>query len=245
MSPGTGRRTRRVVALTATSAMLAAVIGAAAHARLGGDRSTVDPPAEGPAAAEVPAAAPPSAGAMPDDVTWAEVCGLHLPASTQFGPRDTEAGRARGFAHEPAGAVLAALHLTARVSPQTGPHVFVPTLREQVTGPDAAAFADAVHTGYEQTREARQVPYGQPLCPIYASVRGYRLDSYADAAATVRLLIEAPGEGGPRMAAALVALAWLGGDWQLVAPPRGDWATVRTILPSSAAANFTPLPARR
>ncbi len=181
----------------------------------------------------------------PIDLTWTTVAGLDLPVSRQAGPRDLAGGLAKGFSQTPAGAVLAALHLVVRTSPQVGPQVWGPTLREQVVGPDTAAYADAVEQGYETAREQLQISYGEPLGRIYASIRGVRVDAYSPQAASLRLLIEAPGgDGGLARAAAVVQVSWSGTDWQLIAPPRGDWATVRVLVPAEVARAYTPLPGR-
>jgi hypothetical protein len=192
-----------------------------------------------PAGTQAPPAGDVLAGGQ---VTWIASCGVELPVSARYGPRHRDGGRAAGFAREPGGAVLAALHLVVRVSPQTGPYVFIPTVQEQVTGPDTGRFAYEIHTQYEQLHTAAGVPYGQPLCPIYGRLAGFVLDSYHDRAASLRLLIEAPGpQGAPQLAAVLVQVSWVDGDWRLVAPPRGDWSTVRTLLPATAVDQYTPL----
>jgi hypothetical protein len=183
--------------------------------------------------------------AWPTDLTWITVAGLDLPVSATAGPRDLAGGRARGFSQTPAGAVLAALHLLVRSSPQVGPRVWEPTLREQVVGPDVAAYTDAVNQDYETARERLQVPYGEPLGRIYASIGGVRVDAYSPQAASLRVLIEAPGgDGGIARAATVVQVSWSGTDWQLIAPPRGDWSTVRVLISADLAAGYTPLPGR-
>jgi hypothetical protein len=179
----------------------------------------------------------------PADLTWITVAGLDLPVSATAGPFDLAGGRARGFAQTPAGAVFAALHLLVRTSPQVGPRVWEPALREQVVGPDFEAYVDAVRVDYETAREQVQVPYGEPLGRIYASIGGVRIDAYGPQAASLRLLIEAPGsDGSLARAATVVQVSWSGTDWQLIAPPSGDWARVRVLI--SATAGFTPLPGR-
>ena len=239
----------------AAAALVAVVLASALHARPG------DP---GPGSAPPPVVAPTPAGtgdpplpATPSrlpadvalggaDVTWQRLCGIDLPVSARHGPHQRDGDRAFGFANTPAGAVLAGLHLSVRVSPQLGPDVFVPTLAEQVTGPDAAVLAHQVHTQYEQLQQQAQAQYGQQVCPIYGRFAGLLLDSHTATAASLRLLIEAPGaDGGPQLASVLVQLSWIDGDWRLVAPPRGDWARVRTLLPASAAGDYRPLPAGR
>jgi hypothetical protein len=60
----------------------------------------------------------------------------------------------------------------------------------------------------------------------------------------MRVLIEAPTGTGTARAAALVQVAWVDGDWRLVAPPNGDWSTVRAPVPAHAVTEYTPLPVR-
>ncbi|MFI7025136.1 hypothetical protein ACIBMZ_20705 [Micromonospora sp. NPDC049900] len=183
--------------------------------------------------------------AWPTDLTWITVAGLDLPVSAAAGPRNFAAGRARGFAQTPSGAVLAALHLLVRTSPQVGPRVWEPTLREQVVGPDVAAYIDAVTRNYALAQEQLQIPYGDPLSPIYASIAGVRIDSYGPHAASMRLLIEAPdGSSGVARAATVVQVSWTGTDWSLIAPPRGDWSTVRALVGPAVTRSYTPLPGR-
>jgi hypothetical protein len=183
--------------------------------------------------------------AWPTDLSMVTVAGVDLPVSAQDGPRLRPAGLATGFSQTPAGAVLAAMHLVVCASPQVGPAVWEPTLREQVVGPDAAAFADTVRQDYEETRERLQIPYGEPLGRIYGAIRGVRVDAYSPQAASLRLLIEAPdGNGGIARAAAVVQVSWSGTDWQLIAPPRGSWASVRVLIPPTLVGTFTPVPGR-
>lgn len=181
----------------------------------------------------------------PDDLSIVTVAGVDLPVSAHDGPRERPAGRAKGFSQSPAGAVLAAMHLVVCTSPQVGPAVWQPTLRDQVVGPDAAAFADAIQRDYDEARERLQVPYGEPLGRIYGAIRGVRVDAYGPQAASLRLLIEAPdGNGGLARAAAVVQVSWSGTDWQLIAPPRGSWASVRVLIPPTLVGSFTPVPGR-
>jgi hypothetical protein len=239
-----------VVWLVAVAAVLTTMVLASALSTRLGDRDPDDsgaPAPPGPAeGVELPAPAdtqlPPAGSVSLGDVSWTNTCGVPLPVSQRYGPQRRDTGQVSGFARTPAGAVLAGLHLAVRTSPQAGPDVFVPTLARQVTGPDAAAFTEQVHTGYEQLHQRSAVRYGQPLCPIYGRFAGFALDSHSDAAASLRLLIEAPGpDGAPQLASALVQLSWVDGDWRLVAPPFGDWSRVRTLLPASAADGYTPL----
>ena len=255
MSPGRhARPTRRGRWLGVAAAVFTTVVLALAFQAQHDDPDTTPPPqapdragsGDPPASPEVPTGPAGEVVLSGEDVSWQRLCGIELPVSTRHGPHDRGGLRAVGFARGPTGAVLAGLHLAVRVSPQLGPSVFVPTLAEQVTGPDAAVFTQLVHVQYQQLQQAAHTGYGRPVCPIYGRFTGYLLDSHTATAASLRLLIEAPGPGGgPQLASVLVQLSWLDGDWRLVAPPRGDWARVRTLLPASAAAGYHPLPAGR
>lgn len=252
---GRHARTRRghVVVLAAAAIALTTLILVSltvAHSRNQESRSRLATTSPGIALerAETPPPESWSAAKLdwPGDVRWMTVVGLDLPVSAQAGPRDLTDGRARGFARSPAGAVFAALHLVVRTSPHCGPAVWTPTLRDQVVGPDSEAYATAVRDGYETARARTGRPYGGPLGRIYAAVIGVRIDAYSATAASLRLLVEAPGpDGEVARAATVVQVAWVGGDWRLIAPPLGDWATVRTPVTQEQAALYVPLPTRR
>jgi len=158
------------------------------------------------------------------------VVGARVPVSRSAGPRDTTSGRARGFAHTPLGAVLAAAHITLRLSPQAGPAVFEATLREQVVGGDAAALGQHLAEDYEQARAQLGLPYGEPAGRLYSTARGYRVDADSADAATVRLLIEGPGKSGSVLVALTLHTQWVGTDWALLAPSGGTWDTTATVV---------------
>ncbi len=186
---------------------------------------------------------PISAGplALSADLTWTEVAGVALPASSTAGPRDVRDGRARGFAHTQAGALLAAVHLLVRTTAQVGPSVFDPTIAEQVVGPDAASMRDRVTQMYAQMRDAAQVPYGQPIGRLSAALRGFRINAHTPTDALLTVLTEATDTTGtPRFAATEVRMRWTGEDWALVAPAGGTWDAVVLIVTAEQAATFTP-----
>lgn len=251
---GHGGRRRGLVRLVVAVVLAGLVAGTLLVARRGVPEPDARPGPRGGTAEVLPVSPSPgvrggSAGPgvvveWPADLSWVSVAGLRLPVSARFGPHDLSDGRARGFAREPAGALLAAVHLVVRVSMQVGPEVFGPTLREQVVGPDAARYAEAVHDSYRFEQERLLLSWGEPLGRIYASILGVRMDSFGPDAASLRLLIEAPVAAGVVRAATVVQLAWSDGDWRLVAPPRGDWSRVRVVIPAEVATGFTPLPGR-
>src|SRR4051794_9259746 len=130
------RRTRRRLTLMALIGMgvLAALVypaGLYVNAHLDDDapRPTDRP---NPATPSNPTAD--RAPVLPAGVSFARVAGIDLPVSAATGPTETLGGLARGFAHTRSGAVVAALHLLVRTTPQVGPVVFEPTLLDQVVG---------------------------------------------------------------------------------------------------------------
>jgi len=223
-----------VLVAVATAAGLVVLLGRRDQAALGSAPvaapSTVDT-----AAATVPSAPPssqPSASPpTPDDLTWTTVAGARVPVSRTAGPHDTAGGRARGFAHSPLGAVLAAAHLSLRLCPQVGPDVFGATLREQVVGANAAALGQQIEDDYEQARAQLGLPYGQPAGRLYSTARGYRVDLDTPTTAAVRLLIEGPGKAGaPVLVELRVNTQWVGEDWALIGPPGGTWNTATALV---------------
>jgi len=206
-----------------------------------------EPPLPGqlPGSVRAPEGTPGSVVIWPADLTWVTVAGVDLPVSPTEGPRRMPGGLAKDFSRTPTGAVLAAMHLVVRTSPQVGPAVFGLTLRDQVVGPDRVAFAQIVNEDYEAGRELLNLPYGEPLEPIRATIRGVRVDDFQPALVSVRLLFEAPdGTGRLGLASAIVQVSWSGTDWKLIAPPGGDWSRVRTPVDATAVAGYVPLPGR-
>jgi hypothetical protein len=171
--------------------------------------------------------------ATTDDLSWATVAGARVPVSRSAGPRDTAAGRARGFAQTPVGAVLAAAHISLRLSPQAGPAVFEATLREQVVGVDAAALGQHLAEDYEQARAQLGLPYGAPAGQLYSTARGYLIEQDSPTTATVRLLIEGPGKSRSVLIALTLHTQWVGADWALIAPPGGTWNTSAAVVTDS------------
>jgi len=180
---------------------------------------------------------------MPDDLVWRDVRGVELPYSASKGPSNTLGGRATGFAHDAAGAVLAAAHIIIRINPQVGPNVFEPTLREQVVGPGVDALRTMIVEVYAAMRQQAGVPYGDPVGEIDGALRGFRVDKYTDTEADVRLVTEwLDSNGRPIRGALLLNMRWSHDDWVLVAPPGGDFIPANILL--DEASLYTPLSAR-
>jgi hypothetical protein len=120
------------------------------------------------------------------------------------------------------GAVLAAAHISLRLSPQVGPAVFEATVTDQVIGTDQAALRQHLEDDYTTARAQLGVPYGAPAGQLYSTARGYRVSITAEAA-DVTLLIEGPGQSGSVLIALSLHVRWVNDDWALLAPTSGDW----------------------
>lgn len=195
--------------------------------------------AQGPARRPAAPAAPPAASGtqLPSvslaGLRWSDYHGIRLPSSPAAGPRRTSGGQAWGFADTPLGALLAALDIAVRANAQWGPDVFVPVIRDQVTGPDAAALLAACQASYGQASQAAHIAGGQPLGNAYVTEQAFRWVAYTPADATVDLVSAGPGSGGVTIRAATrVEVVWQGGDWRVVAPPGGDWGNAAARLSS-------------
>lgn len=239
------RRTtrRRLIAVGLAAAAAAGAVTVAVVAGTDPSRSVTLPADPAPDRPNIGAAADGQAD-LPSDLGWADAAGVSVPVSDQSGPRLTIGGQARGFAHDHAGAVLAAAHIIVRVNPQVGPAVFEPTLLRQVVGPDAAAMRVQVAQAYDELRIQAGIKDGQPIGRLYANLRGYRILSYTDDEVIVRLLTEAPdASGSPLMVSTEVRVRWTGSDWALLAPAGGTFDQVVTAASDSDVATFLPFTA--
>jgi hypothetical protein len=237
------RRTRRLVLVVAgTGAVICALVyplGLYANSRL--DDNAAPPPA---ATTPAPVSGSPAAAAvpvvLPADTTWTTVAGVALPVSGTGGPLRREHGLAAGFAHTPAGAVLAAGHLLVNTTPQVGSTVFAPTLRTQVVGENAAVMRAAVEADYRQL--GGDPATGGPVGSLPAALAGARMAAFTDATAHIDLLTVAiDATGAARFVATPIDLNWTGADWALVAPPNGRWDGAVTAVTPAQAAAYPPL----
>ena len=187
-----------------------------------------------PAAPAPPAASGPQLPSVSlAGLRWSDYHGVRLPSSPAAGPRHTRSGLAWGFADTPLGALVAALNIAVRANAQWGPDVFVPTIRDQVTGPDAAALLASCQASYGQASQAAHLTGGQPLGDAYVAEEAFRWAAYTPADATVDLVSAGPGSQGVTVQATTrVELTWSGGDWRVVAPPGGDWGNAAARLSS-------------
>jgi hypothetical protein len=234
----TRRRPWLLAAAVAVLAVLATALGVTRHA----PAARTGTPA--PAARAAPAAitgGPPGPQAGLAGLQWTGYHGVRLPSSPVAGPRDTAGGLASGFADTPLGALLAVVNIAVRANAQWGPGVFVPVIRGQVAGPDAAALLAACQASYDQAAQAAGITGGAPLGPAYATEQAFRWVAWSPLAATIDLVTAGPGSGGLTVRAVTrVQAAWDGADWKVIAPPGGDWATAASPLASLAGYTIFP-----
>ncbi len=254
--PVPARRRRFRFALAVTAIVIAAGAAGAVLARSGshataGVRAAASPAsgvAPSPAAALAPASPAPAdsapAGPAPAGLAsvspaalaglrWMDFRGVELPVSPSAGPWHTADGLAWGFAHTPLGALLAAVNIGVRANAQWGPGIFGPTIRDQVTGPDAAALLASCQASYQQASQAAGIPAGQPLGPADAVEEAFRWIVYSPAGATVDIVSASPGaQGGTARAVTRIEVQWSPTGWRVIAPPGGDWGSSATRLTS-------------
>lgn len=221
--------------LAALAAAIAAAIllHAAGHASQGHGTAPASAAPTAPRRAAAQDEMPQAPQAALSGLRWASYDGVELPSSPQAGPRDSAGGLASGYADTPLGALVAAVNIAVRANAQWGPGVFVPVIRSQVTGPDAAALLASCHAAYRQAAGAAYVSGGQPLGRADVTEEAFRWVTYAPSGATVDLVSAGPGGGGRTVRAVTrIQVTWDGADWKVIAPLGGDWASAASVLTS-------------
>ncbi|MGE3836177.1 MAG: hypothetical protein AB7H43_15540 [Acidimicrobiia bacterium] len=154
-------------------------------------------------------------------VSWSVVGTQPVPSSRQHGPARTGDGLASGFTHDELGAALAAMHITARLTPAVPPVVYQTTARAQCYG-DIDAYLERIDRSRRAQLASRPTAVGRELY--------YRVVDGDPRGGTVRISLaavteEARQKGG--YAELTRTLQWIDGDWKMQLPP-----TPRAILPS-------------
>jgi hypothetical protein len=232
------RRRRRFAAFLATALLLVAVAAAHVTGAHTGHQATAKLRSSAARtrsakrhrhlSAHRPKASTPGTG-----LRWIDFHGIELPVSAQDGPGHMRNGLVWGFTDTASGALLAAVNIVVRTAALWGPVIYQPTIRYQVTGPDAAALLAADASDYAVMRAAAHVRPGAPAGRGYAAEAGFRFLAYTPADATVDIVTEGPGTGGSTvLVATRIEVVWRHGDWRVVAPPGGDWAHSATIISS-------------
>jgi hypothetical protein len=185
-----------------------------------------------------------AATAEGSDLNWIDFYGIALPVSTRDGPHHTRGGLAWGFSDTPRGALLAAVNIAVRTAAQWGPAIYEPTIRNQVTGPDASALLQADAGAYAALRAAAHVRPGQPAGRGSAVEAAYRFVAYAPASATVDIVTEGPGAAGAAvLTVTRIEVTWLRRDWRVIGPADGTWAS--SAMAVSTLTGYTTFPDER
>ncbi|MFI1562838.1 hypothetical protein ACH4ZX_07145 [Streptomyces sp. NPDC020490] len=144
--------------------------------------------------------------APPEGVSWEMFKGVAVPVSSVLGPTRTTGDIARCYAHNPAGALLAALQIGVRIPLATR---WKAVVGEQAYGDGRDGYVRArTERDAERGRRSPSEP-GELLQPA-----GFRFDSYSDRQAVVSLAYRQPG--GTLIQASTVTVRWHGGS-------DGDW----------------------
>jgi len=232
-------------ALTAGVIVIAlAVVGLAAVVLIPAGRDGSRPAAGRPSAAPASSVAttvPQLPQVSLTGLRWSDYHGVELPSSPSAGPHDIGSGLASGYSDTPLGALLAALNIAVRANAQWGPGIFGPTIRDQVTGPDAAALLVGCQSAYSQAATAAHINGGQPLGDVLVTEQAFRWVLYTPADATVDLVSAGPGSQGATVRAVTqVQVTWDGTDWKVIAPPGGDWGN--SAAPLASLGGYTIFP---
>jgi hypothetical protein len=238
-------RRRRELAFAITVALILAVAALAYHAHSQGghqkDKATAQ--ATGTRAKRPGTRAPATADASAD-LNWIDFHGIKLPVSAQDGPHHVSGGLAWGFTDTPRGALLAAVNITVRTAAQWGPAIYQKTIRNQVTGPDTSTLLQGDASDYAALQAAAHVRPGQPAGRGYAVEAAYQFAAYTPFAATVDIVTEGPGAAGATvLTVTRIEVIWLRGDWRVVAPADGNWASSATT--ASSLTGYTTFPDER
>jgi hypothetical protein len=201
-------------------ALIAAVLVIAFLPRNGNDEATTPSPAETSAAAtndatstEEPTAEESTCG-LPDsgetalgtapETTWELVGNFAAPTSPeQHGPGVVSDDVRSCFSHDVTGALYAAVNVAALAS----------------SGQEQKLYSELAVPSPAQERALSSASAPAPASTTSVQVAGFRIDSYTEDAAVVRLGIR--GSNGVNLDYP-VPLEWHEGDWKLVVPPTGD-----------------------
>ncbi len=178
-----------------------------------------------------------------NSLTWSDSTGAEVPISTDSGPRFQRDGLATGFAQNPLGAVLAAVHISGNTGASRGPAIFMPTINAQMTGAQLQEFLVATQRDYEQRRLEQNVSSGGPLAARYAVLLGFRIEHYEQEYAAIRLLSREPGPVAEAIQFDFrVEVRWLDGGWKALVPVDQTW---NSALTPASNEGYTKFPGRR
>lgn len=182
-----------------------------------------------------------------DDIMVMELLGIELPVSASDGPANIGDGLASGFARTERGAALAAVHISLRTGAFTGPGIYGPTIGEQVVGDAAEQMRTRVDAQYNQDRREAGVESGEPVFTDCSEATGctttlgYFISTDEGDEKVVHLLVEALDvpPGSAKLFNSRLTVRWADGDWRLVAPPGGSYASLVSEADADSLDNYT------
>jgi hypothetical protein len=153
---------------------------------------------------------------------WERLGPVLLPYSATSGPCTITATTAAGYAHTPAGAILAAAQIGSRTSITTPLAVATDTIEQQ-------AIAGAARDDLLAKTKARA---NTPLTEQDAGqLAAWAVLSYSDDTAVISLALSNPSSDGQYVTIP-VTVRWSAGDWRLVPPPQGSWDSSAAVTPT-------------
>lgn len=241
----------RLVAVTVLAAVVVLLLGGLAtrlsmpspqpQSAAAGAPSPVVPPA---ATSAPPSPTTATAGHQGSEMSAVSWQGAALPVSPVAGPSVFTETRAYGFAHDPVGAALAAVHISTHLDPYTGPKVFGPAIETQVVAarPDLLATTTAAYeaAAHAQGYSDAAIEEGRPVLAPTGSIHSWRIQDYRPERATVQLLVATP-DG--RRVVYEVPVQWTGGDWSVSLAGAREEATFAVTRPDSTK-DFNPFTTR-
>ena len=161
---------------------------------------------------------------MPDSpparISWQIVDTVALPFSASAGPASVADGIPSGFAHTPAGALVAMVQIDFRHLIE--PNFVAVTDADVADTPGRTAFLQLVATN-GITNPADPPP------GTYLQLAGFQFVSYTDSTAVIQLLT-ARLDGSYQVST--LTVAWDGSDWQLVLQASGSDSPNQQIVSS-------------
>ena len=163
--------------------------------------------------------------------------GAALPVSAEHGPSTFTDTRSQGFSQTPLGAALAAVHISAHISPYTGPPVFAPTVTEQVAG-DTDKLLARLNEVYKQTAKAEGLTDGEPSIRPTGEMVSWRLATpfTAEGENNIDILVRTPAADDQVFT---IPVVWQDGDWK-INPARHDGGLQLQVTDPDSNATYTP-----
>lgn len=159
-----------------------------------------------------PSAAPAAPLGVPvvEALRWDTVAGQPVPVHRVHGPGDTSRGVARGFSHDELGAVLAAIHISARLAPDATPQVYEAVAREQCFG-DVELTIASIRVARTSTPPAAALPQDYHYKITTGDPSGEQV--LVSLAVTTE---QGRAQGG--FVGVTRSLRWVDGDWKMQVP---------------------------